>query len=466
VARPVQVAIAREMISPTSQRNITLQLNMGEGKSSVIVPLVVSTLANGSNLVRVMTLRPLSNQMFQLLVSRLSGLANRPIFYVPISRNLRTNTSLFRKIRGLFERCVSEGGILIVQPEHVLSLKLMHMDTLLSHRDGIKAYSLADEKEPEPQEVVFPSLMAILFHQRTRLSPTARSIRFGVTGKVSGSSVPSKPKSRWFGGSLSEDEDSLEDSVTYKSQGGGLSTGEDSLEDLVTYESQGGGLSEDEDSLEDSVTVVDELEALQDWLTKVSCDILDESDEILHVQYQLVYTSGKQMPVEDHPNRWTTIQQVFSRLQAHVVKLCATFPIFAIDTTQRGFPIIPTLDSTIIRHISSLIIDDALQGRLSNLPVGVIPSPIEAAARRFISQAEVSDMDHGLIHSRYAGTTFFNGILLLRGLLMEGEGVLCYVLNEKRWRVDYGLDPSRTLLAVPYRAKVRVCCTSLTTECY
>jgi len=136
--------------------------------------------------------------------------------------------------------------------------------------------------------------------------------------------------------------------------------------------------------------------------------------------------------------------------------------MFVIDTTQRGFPIIPTLDSTIIRHVSSLIIDDALQGRLSNLPVGVIPSPIEAAARRFISQAEVSDMDHGLIHSRYAGTTFFNGILLLRELLMEDKGVLGYVLKEKRWRVDYGLDQSRSLLAVPYQAKV--CCITLAVE--
>jgi hypothetical protein len=42
---------------------------------------------------------------------------------------------------------------------------------------------------------------------------------------------------------------------------------------------------------------------------------------------------------------------------------------------------------------------------------------------------------------------------------MDGEGILSYVLKERRWRVDYGLDPSRTLLAVPYRAKV--CCINL-----
>src|SRR5487761_886196 len=116
MARPVQVAVAREMISPTSKRNISVQLNMGEGKSSVILPLIASTLADGSNLVRVVTLKPLSSQMFQTLVSRLSGLANRRIFYVPISRNLRMNTSLIRTVKSLFERCMTEGGVLVVQP--------------------------------------------------------------------------------------------------------------------------------------------------------------------------------------------------------------------------------------------------------------------------------------------------------------------------------------------------------------
>src|SRR5579863_2760789 len=70
--------------------------------------------------------------MFHILVNRLSGLANRRIFYVPMSRNLRMNTSLVRTIKGLFERCVTEGGVLVVQPEHILSLKLMHIDNLLS----------------------------------------------------------------------------------------------------------------------------------------------------------------------------------------------------------------------------------------------------------------------------------------------------------------------------------------------
>ena len=333
------------MISPKSKQNITLQLNMGEGKSSVIVPLVASTLADGSNLMRVVTLKPLSNQMFQILVTRLSGLLDRPIFYIPFSRSLRMNASLVETIRRLYERCVVEGGVLVAQPEHILSQKLMHIDFLLtSHEDGEQA-----EKR----------------------------------------------------------------------------------------------------------SVARKLGELQDKMANISRDVLDESDELLHVRYQLVYTVGQQMPVDDHPNRWVIIQQVFSRLHKHAAKLHAASPKkFEFDTTRRGFPTIRVLDSTVVREMTDLIAGDASEGRISNLQLGVLPLPIREATCRFIKQREVSDEDRILIHSRCKGTTLFKGILLLRGLLMHGEGILGYVLKERRWRVDYGLDPSRTLLAVPYRAKV------------
>ena len=44
----------------------------------------------------------------------------------------------------------------------------------------------------------------------------------------------------------------------------------------------------------------------------------------------------------------------------------------------------------------------------------------------------------------------WNG-LLPRGLL--ANGILLIAFRERRWRVDYGLSPTRTMLAVPYRAK-------------
>jgi hypothetical protein len=316
---------------------------MGEGKSSVIVPLVAATLADGSKLARIVTLKPLSNQMFQLLLSRLSDLADRRIFYVPFSRNLQMSTSVVQSISGLYKRCVDDGGVLVVQPEHLLSQKLMCIDTLLTS----------------------------------------------------------------------------------------------------DYDSR-------------KLSIASELEALQGWLAKVSRDVLDESDEILHVRYQLVYTAGMQMPVEDHPNRWSTTQQVFSRLRAHAARLHASFPkMFELDQTQQGFPTMRILGREVSRRISSLIVDDALGGALSTLSLAVLSPSIQEAIRRFIILREVSVEDHQLIRLHCSGTTIWSGILLLRGLLVDGEGILGYVLKERRWRVDYGLDLSRTSLVVPYRAKVR-----------
>jgi len=47
-----------------------MQLNMGLGRSSVIVPIVAATLADRSKLARVVVLKSLSEQMFQLLVKK------------------------------------------------------------------------------------------------------------------------------------------------------------------------------------------------------------------------------------------------------------------------------------------------------------------------------------------------------------------------------------------------------------
>ncbi|KAI0275452.1 hypothetical protein BC834DRAFT_852936 [Gloeopeniophorella convolvens] len=338
--RPIQIDIARKMISPSdgTKSSISMQLNMGEGKTTVILPSVSATLADGSTLVRVVTLKPLSNQVFQLLVNRLAGLANRPIFYIPFSRNLRITPSTIQAIKALYERCVREGGVLVTQPEYILSQKLMCIDTLLTpDRDAI-----------------------------------AR-----------------------------------------------------------------------------------ELNELQDWLAQVTRDVLDESDEILHTRYQLVYTIGEQKPVEDHPNRWTMIQQVFSTLQEHAATLRDEFREEFDHQSGGGLPITRFLNHAVSLKASSLLAKAILdsESHLSDLSFSVLSAEIKGAAERFMVNKDISAEDYDLVHSHCAGTRLWSALLLLRGLLMDGQGILGYVLMERRWKVDFGLDPNRTLLAVPYRAK-------------
>jgi hypothetical protein len=337
----LQVKVAAEMIKPSSDENTVLQLNMGEGKSSVIVPLVAAALADGTKMVRIVVLKPLATQMFQLLVERLGSLANRRIVYIPFSRDVRLDLTKLQVLEGIYRKTVQDGAILLVQPEHVLSYKLMSID----------------------------------------LRTTAKS-----------------------------DQDIL--------------TAHRSIE-------------------------------LQRWLTENSRDVLDESDEILHIRYQLVYTSGVQKPLDDHPDRWTTTQQLLTLVQKHASNVKQQYP-YDVQFDPRdgeafsGLRLLPSENAHAYEYLRSLLVEDSMKGHLLNLNLLVLATPVHDAARRFITSREISSADRNLV--RDESGSMWKGLLLLRGLL--ALDILRYVLTEKRYRVNYGLDLSRSLLAVPYRAKV------------
>ena len=146
-----------EIMSPRSGKNTVIQVNMGEGKSSVIIPIAAAALADGKRLVRVIVPKALTIQMFELLVARLGGLVNRPIYHLPFSRTPeyddhdRVIGLRIDDLHKLMSQCMTERGILLVQPEHVVSLKLMSVeeqiragqlstDPLLKHQKSIYKY--------------------------------------------------------------------------------------------------------------------------------------------------------------------------------------------------------------------------------------------------------------------------------------------------------------------------------------
>ncbi|KAH1900111.1 hypothetical protein KXV57_008631 [Aspergillus fumigatus] len=135
--REVQEQIARRMRDISPGTNAVMQLNMGEGKSSVIVPMVVAHLADGSRLVRVVVAKPQSRQMLQMLVSKLGGLLGRPVYLLPVSRSLRLTVADTDAIFHLCQKCMEEGGVLLVQPEHLLSLKMMCLESFVTGRGAV-----------------------------------------------------------------------------------------------------------------------------------------------------------------------------------------------------------------------------------------------------------------------------------------------------------------------------------------
>ncbi|KAL2159331.1 hypothetical protein VTH06DRAFT_2334 [Thermothelomyces fergusii] len=147
--RPVQQNIAANMRDPPGGNNSVMQLNMGEGKSSVIIPIVAASLGDGQRLVRVVVAKPQSKQMQHTLIRTLGGLINRRVFYLPFSRTLRIGDDSLETIRKIFETCRNERGVLLVQPEHLLSFKLMGLESIYSQSGGLGKKILETYREFE-----------------------------------------------------------------------------------------------------------------------------------------------------------------------------------------------------------------------------------------------------------------------------------------------------------------------------
>lgn len=182
------------------------------------------------------------------------------------------------------------------------------------------------------------------------------------------------------------------------------------------------------------------LQKSQDWLSKRTRDVLDESDEILHVRYQLVYTVGVQRPLEDHPDRWATTQQIFSIAKKIAPAIRQRFPKeFELEEGAAGsFPIMRILGDEAARAFVAAVANDALGGGLSTLTFVLLPNDVRNAAYKFITEKEIVEGEFRVLHGFCGDSSTWKGLLLLRGLL--ALGIIVHTLRDKRYRVDFGLD--------------------------
>ncbi|GAB1319238.1 ubiquitinyl hydrolase 1 [Madurella fahalii] len=131
--RPEQVEVARAMISPASGSNSVLQMNMGSGKTSCIVPMAMSVLANGVQLARLIVPKALLSQTAQIMQARLGGLVGRDITHVPFSRRTPTGRrapAMIPLYSHLHQEARLRRGIMLTTPEHILSYKLSGLQRL------------------------------------------------------------------------------------------------------------------------------------------------------------------------------------------------------------------------------------------------------------------------------------------------------------------------------------------------
>lgn len=132
--RPDQIDVALCTISPASGKNSVLQMMMGQGKSSCIIPMVAATLADSRKLLRVIVPKPLLLQMAQVLQARLGGLLGRPIKHVPFSRRTSSQPETINFFYRLHKDCLDSRGVILALPEHLLSFKLSGLQRILDEK--------------------------------------------------------------------------------------------------------------------------------------------------------------------------------------------------------------------------------------------------------------------------------------------------------------------------------------------
>ncbi|KAK2766241.1 hypothetical protein FQN54_007757 [Arachnomyces sp. PD_36] len=137
--RKNQVDVAVAMMSPASSSNSALQMNMGQGKTSCIIPMVVAELADTKKLVRVIVPKALLLQTAQVLQTRLGGLLGREVRHVPFARKTTATTDTMRAYHQIHNEIKASCGVMVTLPEHVLSFKLSGLQRLSdNHLDQAK----------------------------------------------------------------------------------------------------------------------------------------------------------------------------------------------------------------------------------------------------------------------------------------------------------------------------------------
>ena len=172
----------------------------------------------------------------------------------------------------------------------------------------------------------------------------------------------------------------------------------------------------------------------------------------------LTLSSGTQRPIELSPERWTIIHSVLDLVARYAANAKKLFPssIEFDDYSGSRYPRTRILRSDAEEKLLDLISEHICKvGVPGLLSVTRQPATVKQAVLRYIRKSNLSPGDVKNVEKGTFWTETTKGpLLLLRGLI--AGGVLSFALKSKRWRVNYGLDPSRTpktQLAVPYRSK-------------
>lgn len=113
--RRIQIEIAKRMINPPAigSQHSVMQLNMGEGKTAVIVPILASVLSDSKTVCQITVLKSLYATNLKSLRQCLGGMLNRRVYTFPCRRDMPIGGCVADMLT-MYEECKrSEGKTLI-----------------------------------------------------------------------------------------------------------------------------------------------------------------------------------------------------------------------------------------------------------------------------------------------------------------------------------------------------------------
>ena len=327
------------MINPSNNK-LVVQLNMGEGKSCVIVPMIIANLTKNSNhLIRVFVLNSLFNSNYIYLKHSLGCLLNKRIYSVPFNRDIDPNH--IETYSMIMKECFDLGGFILTLPEHCLSMNLKMIDLCNSNEN-----------------------------------------------------------------------------------------------------------------------IANKFINLSKFLKSNCKDILDESDELLSVKYQLVYSIGKQSNLDGNKLRWEIMQDVLYLARKNLKKMKFIYDeefsnlveFKKVIQHKQAFPIIRLLNQKIYSDLCKRICDDFFDKIGIKSKVVELQIEKKKLVKDFILNDKIEPKCKDFIKNVLKDKHLKDIIYILRGILNYD---ILYVILSKRWKVDYGVNKSnkKLLQAVPFRAK-------------
>lgn len=114
--RKIQIKVAEQMMSPpqpngTDANHWVMQLNMGEGKTTVIVPILAAILADSTQICQITVLKSQFATNSNSLRQYLGGLLNQRIYTFPCRRDMRIDKLTISQMSNIYQECKTEKGM-------------------------------------------------------------------------------------------------------------------------------------------------------------------------------------------------------------------------------------------------------------------------------------------------------------------------------------------------------------------